>query len=194
MFKELAKKRRSIRTFYTSLEVSTKKLIEILDTALYSPSAGDLQPWNFIIIKNREKIEKIAEITGEEWVISANTLIAVVGNKKIYEKYFGEEACELLNQTIGACVLTILLEATEKELGSCWIAGFEKEKINELLKVPEGKETLAIIALGVPAEKPKPKSVKNLSLTVFYEEFGEKYTGEIKPIDETVLEKLQLID
>jgi len=192
MFEELVKKRRSIRNFFTSLDIPEEKLIKILENALYAPSAGDLQPWSFIIIKDREKISKISDLTGEEWLNSANTLIAVVGNKKIYENYFGEKSCELLNQTIGACVQTILLKATEEEIASCWVAGFEKEEINELLQVPNSKEVMAIVALGIKAEEPKPKSVKSLRLTIFYEEYGKKYYGKIKPIDEVIKEKLQI--
>lgn len=192
MFKRLVKERRSIRTFLTSLDIPNKKLINILESALYSPSAGDLQPWSFIIIKDRKKIEDISKLTGEEWLVSANTLIAVVANKKIYENYFGDKACELLNQTIGACVQTILLQATEEEIASCWVAGFEKKEINKLLEVPEGKEVLAIVALGIKAENPKEKSIKSLSLTVFYESYGNKYSGELRPFDKIVKEKLKL--
>ena len=183
---EAIKKRRSIRAFYTSLDIPLDKVIEIIQAALLAPSAGDLQPWSFVVIKDREKIEKLANLTGEDWLVSANLLIAVVGNTKIYDFYFKEFGCELLNQSIGACIENMLLKATELGIGSCWVAGFEKEPVNELLSVPKNKDCLAIVALGIPAEKVKKKTVKSLFTSVFWEEYGKKSLGEASTVPDLV--------
>ncbi|MEO2154506.1 MAG: nitroreductase family protein [Nanoarchaeota archaeon] len=171
------KNRRSIRSFY-NLDISLIDLLKIVESGLYAPSAGDLQPWSFILIKSSEKKEELAKLTGEDWLIGANTIIAVIGNKMNYELYFKEFACELLNQSIAACIQNMLLKATELNISSCWVAGFEKEPINKLLKLPKGKECLALIALGFKAEEPKKKTIKSLFTCVFIEQYGKKDLGE----------------
>jgi nitroreductase len=167
--------------------------LSIIEAGLYAPSAGDLQPWSFIIINDDEKKRKLAELTGEEWLIGANVIVAVVGNSKNYEFYFQDAACELLNQSIGACIENMLLKATELNIASCWVAGFEKEPINELLRVPKNKDCLALVALGYKAEEPKKKLVKSLFVATFWEEYGKKYLGEAGYLSdkvEEIIEKL----
>jgi nitroreductase len=176
-FNELLKKRRSIRNYLTNLEVSIEKIIKIIEAGMLAPSIGDLQPWQFIVIKDREKIEKLAEYSFQEWVLSANTIVAIIGDKNIVKLTYEDRACENLNQTIGACIENMLLKATELGLGSCWVTIFDVEKVNELLKIPKNKECLAFITLGYPNEKPLKKKIKSLKLNTFFDEYGEKYKG-----------------
>ncbi len=176
----LLNKRRSIRNYLTNLDIPIEKIIKIIEAGMLAPSIGDLQPWQFIVIKDRKKIEKLAEYSFQEWVLSANTIIAIIGDKNLVKLSYEERACENLNQTIGACIENMLLKATELELGSCWVSVFNVEKVNELLKIPKNKECLAFITLGYPNEKPLKKTIKSLKLNTFFDEYGEKYKGNAK--------------
>ena len=176
-FDEVVKKRRSVRNFLTKLDVSLDILEKIIESGMEAPSVGDLQPWQFIIIKKRENIEKIAEYSFQDWIKSANTLIVVVGEKNLVKLSYEERVCENLHQTIGACIQNMLLKATELGVGSCWIGVFDKEKIEELLEIPKTKECCAIIALGYSNEKPRKKIKKSLELNTFFEKYGKKFEG-----------------
>ncbi len=177
---EVLKKRRSIRKYFANLDISLEKIIKIIEAGMLAPSAGDLQPWQFIIIKDRKKIENLSRLSFQQWIMSANTLIAVVGDKNLIKLTYEDRACENLHQSIGACIQNMLLKATELGVGSCWVGVFDVKKVNELLKIPSNKECVALITLGYPNEKPLKKVVKSLEHNVFFEEYGEKYKGEVK--------------
>lgn len=142
--------RRSIRK-YKSLPVENEKIHTILRAAMYAPSSEDKRPWHFIIVKNREIIEKFQRIQQYASALTeAPLLIVVCADSKIQqEEVYYLEDCAAATQNL-------LLAANELELGTCWLGLNPKDKnakeIKELLNLPMHVEPFCGIAVGYPGK------------------------------------------
>ncbi len=78
-FLNLAKKRYSCRN-YDSKAVEQEKLDLILEAGRIAPSAANLQPWHFIVIRQKENLEKIGKVYPREWFMRAPCVIILCGD------------------------------------------------------------------------------------------------------------------
>lgn len=147
-------RRRSIRK-YTDKPVNNEKIKSILEAAMAAPSAHNYKPWHFIVIKNRSKLDHIADIHPYgKMLYHASLAIAVCGNKK--------GSPDLWIQDCSAATENILLALPELGLGGVWLGCYpidsRKNAVKELLSLPDEIELLSIIAIGYPAEDKKPRT------------------------------------
>lgn len=146
--------RRSIRK-YTAQPVPQELVTRLLEAAMSAPSAGNEQPWEFIVITDREVLQAITRVHPYSQMLKEAPLaIAVCGNLE-REKYpgFWVEDCS-------AATENILLEAEEIGLGGVWLGVYPHDErvkeLAELLGLPSSVVPLSIVALGYPAEKKAP--------------------------------------
>ncbi len=143
---DIINNRRSIRQF-TDKAVEDEKIEKLLKAGMQAPSAGNQQPWEFVVVKNHETRKKLASIGPfAKPAEKAPVNIVVLGNTKDI-KYI-----EMIDQDLSACVQNILLEATHLNLGSLWM-GVKPIKdrmdiISETLSLPEHLEPFALLAIG----------------------------------------------
>ena len=117
-----------------------------MDAARLAPSAGNIQPWHFIIIKEKEKRVKIAAGCKYGKFLSETPVVIVAcGYKKASPRWHSIEASIALEH--------IVLAATALGLGTCWIGMFNKEEIRKMTGLPERFEIIALLALGYPGGK-----------------------------------------
>ena len=138
--------RRSIRK-YTNEEISNTNLIQILKAGMNAPSARNLKLFEFVIIKNKEMLEKLSRTKKNSYFIKdSNATIVVICN----------ELSEFWQQDLGAVTQNMLLEATHLNIGSCWIGiapnNQYEDYIKKLLNIPDDKRIFCMISLGYPAE------------------------------------------
>ena len=142
---ELLKNRRSVRAF-SSQEISRQTLEMIIDAARFAPTARNVQPWQFIIIQNKQTLSKLSIIAENgRFLNQAAACIAVFCQDT---KYYLEDGC--------ATTCNILLAATALGIASCWIAGDRKPycaEVTGLLKVPSGFKLISLVALGYPLDQ-----------------------------------------
>ncbi len=152
---EFLRSRRSIRR-YLDKPVPEDLIHEILDTARYAPSAYNTQPWRYLVIYNRDVLDKLAEIHGGARPLREAPVAVVVACR------MDESPSPVID--CGNTALYIILAAHAHGLGSVWVQtwGYE-EKIAEILGLPGNEKPIAIIPLGWPAEKPEPPPRKPLS-------------------------------
>jgi nitroreductase len=159
---KILKETRSIRK-YQKKEIPKEIIEDIIDCARFAPTAVNIQPWEFIVITDKNMREKIADITDYGKFIKDAPVCIVVFCKDT--KYYLEDG--------SAATTYILLAAKSYNLGSCWIAGDKKfyaEKIRELLKVPEGYKLISLISIGYPDENPHPQK-RNLKDVLHWEKW-----------------------
>lgn len=146
---EEIKSRRSIRTF-TSAEIADQTIDIIIEMGTWAPSGLNNQPWKFVVVKEKEMLNKLSQQTQYSHIIkSASACIAVfLDNKTSYHR--GKDI-----QAIGACLQNMLLAIHHLGLGGVWLGEILKnrEQVEKLLEVPDGVELMAVVALGHPAEK-----------------------------------------
>lgn len=150
---EAVKNRRSIRKFKpTPLGRETLELL--LDAARWAPSAGNLQPWIFIVIRNEATRAALARAAFDQgFVAQAPAVIAVVAAPPADSPY-GERGRDLYClQDTAAAVQNILLAAYALGLGTCWVGAFDEDAAAEVLELGPGERPVALIAVGEPAHK-----------------------------------------
>ena len=165
------KSRFSVRKFKDQ-EVKDFKIKEILECGRQAPSGLNNQPWRFIVIKNKEIKEQIAEYTKYGKVlIAANVLIAVFFNED--EGYNRTKDI----QAIGGCIENMMLAIHALELGGVWIGEIlnQKEKVEKILGVPSSFELQAVIGLGYPLDNVKKStSRKDLKEITYLNKYGNE--------------------
>jgi len=141
---EAIKKRRSVRKF-TGASIPREDLEKIVDAGRLAASGSNRQPWDFIVVTDREMIDRLLVVG--IWMKKAGAIIAVVLDP--YSRWWVEDG--------SAAIENMLIASTALGYGSCWVEGdalpFE-EKFKPLLGVPKGKRLLALIPIGVPESWP----------------------------------------
>ncbi|MDA1196470.1 MAG: nitroreductase family protein [Nanoarchaeota archaeon] len=171
--------RRSIRKFKEK-DTAWSDIIPIIEAGQYAPSAGNLQNWKFIIIRDQKTRHKIADACHEQdWLKDAPTHIAIVAEPYKAHEFYGERGeSQYTTQSCAAVAQNMMLAAHNGGLGSCWVGAFEEDKIKDILGFPEKVVCHAIIAIGEPAETPQVPSRKAMHLNVYVDAWGNKGYGD----------------
>ena len=145
--------RRSIRKYETR-EIPDSMITDLLQAAMAAPSAVARDPWHFLVVRQRETIDRIVKILPHGQMLrQAPCAFVVLGD--ITRAHGGELSYML--QDLSAAVENILLAATALGLGSCWLGMHPRpdriEGIRRLFSLPEDIVPMCGIALGWPAEK-----------------------------------------
>lgn len=146
--------RRSIRK-YTTEPVSDEDIEALLDAAMHAPSAVNEQPWHFVVVKDREALTAIPQISPTAPMVKYAPVAIVVCADKDLEKFHG-----LWVQDCSAATENMLLAATARGLGAAWTAVYpfedRVEGIKNLLNLPVNVIPLCVVPVGHPAETPVP--------------------------------------
>jgi nitroreductase len=153
-FINIIKTRRSIRKFKQD-ELPIQDLKELIDCARLAPSAANVQPLEYAIITNKDKKEEIFQTTRWAGYIQNGTpqeqekptafIAIIIDNEKVSQ--WGAV------RDIGASAENIMLAAHAKNIGTCWIASADMEKVKTVLNLEEKYTVDSLIALGYPAEE-----------------------------------------
>jgi nitroreductase len=154
MLRDLVLKNRSYRRFDEKYAIKLATLRELVDLARLSASGANRQPLKYILSADRKKNALIfpclmwaSYIKG--WGGPAegerpSAYIIILGDTEIAQSF----GCDY-----GIAAQSIMLGATEKELGGCMVASIKKDVLRNALNIPPKYEILLVLALGKPAEK-----------------------------------------
>ncbi len=158
---EAIHRRRSVRR-YSPEPVSEEHLHEILRAAIAAPSAGNIQPWKFYIVREFALRRALAEAAyGQTFIEEAPVCIVVVAIPEMSARRYGDRGWSLYSiQDTAAAVQNILLAATSLGYGTCWVGAFSEEAVAKALNLPDGERPVAMVPLGRPAESPPPRPRK----------------------------------
>jgi nitroreductase len=170
---EAIKGRRSISAFKNK-NVPQEIVEKLIGAARWAPSAGNIQPWEFIIVRKPEIKRRLAQAAlGAMLIEEAPIVIVVCANEnRSFEGYGMRGKTLYCIQDTAAAIQNIHLVAYFLGLGTCWIGAFREEEAKEILKIPQGIRPVAIIPVGYPAEAPSPPSRRPINQIVYYETFG----------------------
>ncbi len=154
MFLELLKKRRSIRQFQDK-PVEQEKIDALVEAMLRSPSSRSLNPWEFVVVTDRQVIEKLSQSKphGATFMKSAPLAIVVCADPAKSDVWV--EDCSITT-------LILHLEATDQGLGSCWVQVRKREHgegvsaeeyVKKLLGLRDEMVVEAIVAIGYGKEE-----------------------------------------
>lgn len=147
--------RRSIMK-YAPGNVSDELIERLIIAASFAPSAGNYQPWEFVIVRDNRTKELLVEAAYEQtWMLDAPVFIVAAINMRLATAIYGERGQKLYGpQAVGAAIQNILLAAHAAGFGTCWVGAFNEIKVSQILQLPDYIRPCAIITVGVPAEQP----------------------------------------
>lgn len=172
--------RRSIRQFKQE-PVSRDILQKFINVSRLAPSAANRQPLEFVVV-DEEKIRKEV-FTCLKWAAyiapegnpkpghEPVAYIVVLVNSGIREKGFEWD--------VGAAIENMILAALEKGIGSCWLLSVDREKLREILNIPENYKIDSVLALGYPDENPVIEDMKD-SIKYWKDQAGQLHVPKRK--------------
>ena len=159
--------RRSIRK-YKDTELSKDQIDTIICAGMCAPSAHNFRPWEFVVVKDREKLGKIADFGKYMKMVSQSAVsIIVCGDTEKQNRH------DFLINDCSAAVQNILLAAHGLSLGAVWCGISYDEQISffrDLLKLPEKIIPTALIAVGYPDDE-KTLAQRFDETKIHYDEF-----------------------
>lgn len=168
---EMMRNRRSVRS-YTGEAIPEEKLELILKAGLLSASGRAIRPWEFIVVRDKETLAKLAtsRAAGAKMLEGADAAIVVVGDEDKADTWIEDSCIAMANMH---------LMADEIGLGSCWIQGrmrlaadgrTTEEVVRELLQIPANYRLEAILSLGMIDEHPKAYELDDLHYEKIHKE------------------------
>lgn len=163
------KTRRSIRKFKEK-EIPEEIIEDILESAMRAPSSCNTQPWAFIVIKDKNKLKNLSQISKYSSFV-ANAPICIVVCLTPEKPSFSPNKYH----SVACAVENMLLAIHGYNLGSCWtfIKDFDEteveRKAKEILNIPEDVEVICMLPIGYPDEILKEKILKDKNKLVHYE-------------------------
>jgi len=157
---EAIRKRRSVRE-YTGDPIPREDLETIVDAGRLAATGSNRQPWDFIVVTDREMIDELK--VASRWMEKAGAIIAVVLDPS--SRWWLEDG--------SAAVENMLIASTALGYGSCWLEGYtlpREEEFKELLGVPKEKRLLTLVPIGVPTKWPT-KEKKSLEEVLHWERY-----------------------
>lgn len=152
-FSEVIAKRRSVRHFNAKLEVSDADVTALLDAAVAAPSAGNIQPWRFTVVRSLEARERLAAALSQRWATAAPVTIVVSVDPRPCAARYGDRGEYLYAlQDTAAATENILLAAVDRGLAACWIGAFDEDAVRGAIGLSKPVAPVAIIPIGYSAE------------------------------------------
>ncbi len=169
---EAIKNRRSIRGFQRK-PVSEEQVKRLVEAAISAPSAGNIQPWEFIIVRDPDIKQKLSlAALDQNFIAEAPVVIAVCADKTRSSQRYGERGANLYClQDTAAAIQNMLLAAHAMELGTCWVGAFKEDMASKALKTPSNVRPIAIIPVGYPTEKPASRRKRTFEEVIHQETF-----------------------
>ncbi len=173
---EAIQKRRSIRKFKPD-PIPEEHLERVLEAARLAPSAGNRQPWRFVVVREKETRLRLAELADNQFFVGgAPTVIAAFGDPEDSPGGYRRDPMIAYKQDPMIAVEHMCLEAVELGLGTCWIGpaspNYDVEEIKRLLEVPERMYMICLLPMGYPDQDPPPRRRRPREETFFNERYS----------------------
>ncbi|MGA2385212.1 MAG: nitroreductase family protein [Candidatus Bathyarchaeia archaeon] len=164
-FMNVITSRKSVRDFLGKA-VEEEKLMKILEAARLAPSWANKQGCKYVVVKNKSTINELA--TGfTSWLSEAPVILAACIDPKDSGSHNGMDYYLV---DVGISMQQLVLAATDLGLGTCWIGGFDEDKVKKVLEIPSNIRVVALTPIGYPA----PMSERSKTVREFVKAFQRK--------------------
>ena len=163
-FFETVRHRHSIRKYQPDMPVEAEKLHAILEMACAAPSAGDLQSYRIVVVRDPAERRALVHVAHEQgFIAEAPVCLVFCADPARSAATFGERGARLYavqDATIAAAYAQLAIVAAG--MGSTWVGYFDEAQVRSALGLEPGLVPIALMSLGYPAELPEPSSRRRL--------------------------------
>jgi nitroreductase len=168
--------RRSIRRYVDGKPVEKEKIVKLLEAAMAAPSACNLQPWEFIVVTEKEKLGQLLDSTQAGKIVCPLSIIICANTKNIpWEGQGWMIDCS-------AAVQNMMIAAAAMGLGSVWVGSHNEEAIRRLFNVPENIKVMNMVYFGYPDEK-KQAGTRYAEDAVYWEKYDPQRKRTMRTMD-----------
>ena len=141
--------RRAIRE-YDNTPIEERDLVRILEAGRRAPSSRNDQRWDFILIQDRDALEKISHVwRGAGHIAEARAAVGLVAPKSEDPREIGS-----INYDLGQAAMSMMIAAADLGIGSRTASVHDHELATELLELPADRRLTWLLGLGYPADRP----------------------------------------
>ena len=141
--------RRNVRMF-TPQTIAPPDLDQILDAGRRAPSASNWQPWDFVVVTDRDQLERLSGVwRGAGHIARAAAAIAIVA-----PRVEDERRANLLQYDLGQVTMALMIAAADLGIGTGHAAVEDQDLARELLGFPEDRFLAYLLGVGYPADRP----------------------------------------
>lgn len=165
---EAMRQRRSVRKF-EDRPIPDDVLTRVLDAGALAPTGRNRQEWKYVVVRDAETKRRLAEASEQEFIGTAQAVVAVVSLDPVREMFCGIPAGPV------DCAIVIdhmTLAAVAEGLGSCWIGHFDQDKCCDIMDVAAPAKIIEMLVLGYPGDAASEKKRKALSELTCWEKFS----------------------
>jgi nitroreductase len=154
---------------WSAAPLTDQQLKRVVEAAAWAPSAGNRQPWAFVVVREAGRIKRLrAAIPGMSSVPAA--IVAVCLNRRHADPEPGTAQNDMVLLTLGGAMQNLLLAAHGEHIGACALGSYHPPSIRSILGLPEYLDPKVLVALGHPAEQASAPSRRPLVEMCFFEE------------------------
>lgn len=176
--------RHSVRKF-SDKKPNWRKIIECIDATRYAPMAGGCYTLRFILVDDKEKIQKIAKACQQRHVGEVEFIVVAFSNPSLTCNEYGKENGEVwARQQAGAAIENFLLKIEESGLATCWVGYFVEEQVKRILKIPANCNVEALFPVGYEYKKSRVKKAKiDLDRILYFNYYDNKKMKNLRKVD-----------
>ena len=170
---EVFRQRYSVRAFQNT-PISEQAVTTIFEAANGAPSAGNLQAYEIVVVRDAERKRELAKISCEQYfLVDAPVILVFCANPDRNRDKYGVRGAELYSvQDASVACAYAQLAATALGLGTCWIGAFDETAVQRIITAPVAWRPVAILPIGVPADAAKARGRRFLTDLVHSESLG----------------------
>ncbi len=151
-FSEVIHGRRSVRHF-SDIPVPRAEVEAILQAAIVAPSAGNIQPWRFFVLRTEEARTRLGAVLEQRWAVAAPCVIVVCVDPRPCKSRYGDRGAQLYSiQDTAAATQNMLLTAVDRGLASCWSGAFNEDTARDAIGAKSPITPVAILPIGYSAQ------------------------------------------
>ena len=151
----LLARRRMVRKFRPD-PVSDEVVRRIVRAATRAPSAGHTQPWSYVVVRDAAIRRRLARAAlGQMFVAEAPVVLVPCADRARSRARYGAKGDHYAVVDMAFSSLLLLLAVVEEGLGACFVGALHEDQVAEILALPESVLPLAVVPVGVPAERPR---------------------------------------
>jgi len=146
-FYDLIRRRESVRNYDPNRPIDDIVLNRILNAGRLAPSADNRQPWTFLLVSSKEKLEEVRPCYKKTWFQQAPHILIIIGDKtKSWVR--SDDGYNSIETDLAIVMDHIILAAEYENIGTCWIEAYDPKILSDAISLKENEVVFSITPLG----------------------------------------------
>jgi len=167
----------NLRSFRTcKSEVIPRKVLgKLIEAGRHTPSPGNVQSLEFIVVEDDAKKDSLAQITGDRRVYEAPSVVIIIADTDRLARRVGEDlSLESGSAEAAISAQNMRLAAAEEDIASCWLTGFDEATVSDNFAIPDEKSPMGVVALCYGDSYQDEQKSFGISDVVYYDEYEQQ--------------------